>query len=1198
MQDTAAYRQDGVANAVSGRSLVSLVDTFDWSLTKLGPKEAWPQSLRTAVDIVLHSPVPMILIWGLDGPMIYNDGYSEISRDRHPALLGNSVSQGWPEAAQFMADTAAKVLAGKAQRLRNQEFVLERGGVAEKAWFDLAFSPVPDETGRPAGIIAIVSETTSRMRAEQATAGERERQQQALRQMPGFVALLAGPEHRYEYVNDAYVALSGAREFIGRPVREVFPEVIDQGFLELLDRVFADGAPFVARAMPISLDRADGERFIDLLYQPVRDDQGAISGIFVGGYDATDQVRAEVLLRESEERSRRIIEGVKDHGIFTTDMGGTIVDWTPGAEVVFGWSSDEIVGRDCSALFTPEDVAAGAPQQELTTARETGCAADVRWHLRRDGSRFFADGSVRPLHDADGKIGGFIKIARDETERRLIEDRLRSSEELANRVLASSADCIKVLDLDARLEFMTEGGMCVMEVDDFGDIAGLRWPDFWEGVEHDKANTAVAEARAGGTGRFQGFATTLKGTPRWWDVIVTPINGADGQPERLLAVSRDVTREKLAQEAERASGDRFRAAVDAVQGVLWTNSAQGEMRGEQAGWAALTGQSPDEYQGYGWAAAVHPDDAKATIDAWNDAVRERKTFIFEHRVRRHDGAWRLFSIRAIPALDEAGEIREWVGVHTDITAQRLAEDRLRELNETLEARVQERTADRDRMWRLSTDLMLVARLDGTITAVNPAWTTLFGWAEEELLDRDFMDLIHPDDAAQTIAEVGNLSEGLTTLRFENRYRHKDGSYRWLSWTAVPDQRLIHALGRDITGEKLRAEALAQAEEQLRQSQKMEAVGQLTGGIAHDFNNMLAVVMGSLELLKRRIITDDARVHRYADAATEGARRAANLTQRLLAFSRQQPLKPEPIDANKLVVGMSDLLRHSLGAMVQLETVLAGGLWRTSADPNQLENVILNLGVNARDAMPEGGRLTIETQNAHLDDRYAAAHLGLVAGQYVLIAVTDTGTGMPPEVIAKAFDPFFTTKDVGKGTGLGLSQVYGFVKQSGGHVKIYSEAGQGTTIKVYLPRLIGALAVASDAEQEFDIPLGEAQEVILVVEDEHAVRQLSVDALTELGYRTLEADGAASALRLLEAHPEIVLMFTDIVMPEVNGAKLAEAARRQRPDLRVLFTTGYTRNAVVHNGVLDAGVELLGRPFTIEELAAKVRSVLDAPVNDH
>ncbi len=388
--------------------------------------------------------------------------------------------------------------------------------------------------------------------------------------------------------------------------------------------------------------------------------------------------------------------------------------------------------------------------------------------------------------------------------------------------------------------------------------------------------------------------------------------------------------------------------------------------------------------------------------------------------------------------------------------------------------------------------------------------------------------------------------------------------------------------------------------------------------ALSWEHVLVIVMGAVLAPGKRTITACLRMTGRSDAVNfasyhqllNRARwRSAAMTRRLLGLiinrlvpdgpviiGVDEPLKPEPIDANKLVASMSELIRGSLGSDVRLETVLASGLWRTHADPNQLENVLLNLAVNARDAMPEGGRLTIETQNAHLDARYVAAHLGVPAGQYVMIAVTDTGSGMPPEVIAKAFDPFFTTKGVGKGTGLGLSQVYGFVKQTGGHVKIYSEADQGTTIKVYLPRLIGAQTPMSEDELSSELPTGDAQEVVLVVEDERAVRQFSVDALTELGYRVIEADGAEVALRLLDSHPEIVLMFTDIVMPDVNGARLAEEARRRRPDLKVLFTTGYTRNAVVHNGVLDPGVELIGKPFTIEELAAKVREVLDEPTS--
>ncbi len=389
-----------------------------------------------------------------------------------------------------------------------------------------------------------------------------------------------------------------------------------------------------------------------------------------------------------------------------------------------------------------------------------------------------------------------------------------------------------------------------------------------------------------------------------------------------------------------------------------------------------------------------------------------------------------------------------------------------------------------------------------------------------------------------------------------------------------------------------------AEEALRQSQKMEAVGQLTGGIAHDFNNMLAIVIGSLDMASRRIGDTTGKLERSIATAREGAERAAALTGRLLAFSRQQPLAPIPIDANRLVAGMSELLRRTLGEQIAVETVLAGGLWPTFADPGQLENALLNLAVNARDAIigdggdGDGGRLTIETANAHLDEAYAASRGEVRPGQYIMIGVSDTGSGMSPEVIAKAFDPFFTTKAVGRGTGLGLSQVFGFAKQSGGHVAIYSEVGEGTTVKLYLPRATGKVEPPTPMLPLDELPTGRSDEIILVVEDEQRVRHFSVDALRELGYTAISAANGAEALQILDQQPQIALLFTDIVMPEMNGRALSDLARAKRPDLKVLYTTGYTRNAVVHNGMLDAGVAFLPKPFTVAQLAIKVRDVLD------
>jgi PAS domain S-box-containing protein len=395
------------------------------------------------------------------------------------------------------------------------------------------------------------------------------------------------------------------------------------------------------------------------------------------------------------------------------------------------------------------------------------------------------------------------------------------------------------------------------------------------------------------------------------------------------------------------------------------------------------------------------------------------------------------------------------------------------------------------------------------------------------------------------------------------------------------------------------EARKKAEALLRQAQKMEAVGQLTGGVAHDFNNLLTVILGGLDVIGRQIPALEIspavrRIVRARDTALLGVKRAVALTNRLLAFSRQQPLAPKPIDANKLVAGTCELLRRTLGEAVSLETVLAGGLWRTHADPNQLENALLNLALNARDAMPNGGKVTIETANCALDEAYVAALTEPVqAGQYVLIAVTDTGVGIDKATLEKVFEPFFTTKEVGKGTGLGLSQVYGFVRQSDGHVRIYSEVGEGTTVKIYLSRYLGAEDRVEDVEHRRDDARAIGAESILVVEDDDAVRTYTIETLSELGYDVLAASSGAAALEILDRRQDIDLLFTDVVMPGgVNGRQLADEAVRRRPGLKVLFTTGYTRNAIVHSGRLDAGVQMIGKPYSFSELGAKIRALLD------
>ena len=539
----------------------------------------------------------------------------------------------------------------------------------------------------------------------------------------------------------------------------------------------------------------------------------------------------------------------------------------------------------------------------------------------------------------------------------------------------------------------------------------------------------------------------------------------------------------------------------------------------------------------------------------------------------------------------------------------------------------------------ATDFAIVTTdMAGVITGWYTGAENLLGWSRDEAIGRPAAMFFTDEDQAVGVpeAEMGTaLAKGRAPD--ERWHRRMDGSRFFAIGALLPKRdeagTLLGFLKilRDRTDEfelqeqrrslnetlkrlvDERTQALAQsneqlvaemaqrqqAEEQLRQAQKMEAVGRLTGGIAHDFNNLLTIITGSLDMLRRRVdlSAGDQRVPRLIDQAIEGANRAAALTYRLLAFSRQHPLAPEPVDANKLVAGISDLVRRTLGEHIAVETVLAGGLWRTHADANQLENALLNLAVNARDAMPDGGKLTIETGNTHLDEAYAASRPEVTAGQYVLIAVCDTGAGMTAEVLERVFEPFFTTKPVGKGTGLGLSQVYGFMKQSGGHIAVYSEPGYGTTMKLYLPRFRQAdevRGVAPDRSVVIDLLApARAGETVLVVEDEPLVRAFSVAALEEAGYGVLSAEDGPSGLALLDAHPEVALLFTDVVLTgPLNGRKVADEALRRRPDLKVVFTTGYTRNAIIHHGRLDEDVELITKPFTAAVLTGKLRAVLD------
>jgi PAS domain S-box-containing protein len=550
-----------------------------------------------------------------------------------------------------------------------------------------------------------------------------------------------------------------------------------------------------------------------------------------------------------------------------------------------------------------------------------------------------------------------------------------------------------------------------------------------------------------------------------------------------------------------------------------------------------------------------------------------------------------------------GQKREWTSEELTLIREiaertraaverRRAEEELRLLAASLERQVVQRTEERDRVWRNSRDLLVIIGADGIFRAVNPAWTTILGQRTEDVVGRSFLDFIWAEDAALTQGGLDTAASKHDLTNFENRYTNVDGTPRWISWHTAAEGDLVLAYGRDVTAQKRAQDELALAQEALRQSQKMEAVGQLTGGIAHDFNNLLAAIGGSLELLSRRIAEGRMNgVERFISTAQSASRRAAALTHRLLAFSRQQTLDPRPTQVNRLIGGIEDLIRRSVGPYVEVEVVGAGGLWLTKIDASQLENALLNLCINARDAMaPHGGRLTIETANKWLDER-AAKDRELPAGQYISICISDTGSGMTPEVIARAFDPFFTTKPLGEGTGLGLSMVYGFVRQSGGQVRVYSGVDRGTTMGLYLPRYTGDADIPQPTNKRVT-GTGDG-ETVLIIDDEPSIRMLVVEVLEEAGYAAIEAPDGASGLRALQSDVRIDLLVTDVGLPGgMNGRQVADAARAIRPELKVLFITGFAENAVVGNGHLDKGMEVLTKPFEMSELANKIRDLIE------
>ncbi|MFT4053941.1 MAG: PAS domain S-box protein [Novosphingobium sp.] len=810
-----------------GGACARLIERRDWSATPLGPIAQWPQCLTSALSFLLRSRVPMVLMWGPTGVMLYNDAYSNFAGSRHPGSLGSYVRESWPEVAAFNDAVIKAVLAGDTPNYRDQEMTLLRNGTPEQVWMDLDYSAVPDPAGNPAGVICILSETTERVAAQRRSA---------------FL-----------------LALSDDLRPLKTPAEITSLAAVRIG--ELLDA----------------------------------------SRVFYAEITSTGMMTVE----RDYARSVGSIAGVHSLASFGPDL---LAAYRNGVPVV--------------VYDIPADERLSAPAREGLTARE---------------------------------VGAFIDVV-------LFEEKQ------------------------------------------------------WVGL------LAVQSAK-----------------PRIWS------------------------------EAEQSL--------------------------------------------------------------------------------------------------------------------------VQEVAERVKVAIERARAERDRLWDLSQDMLARADFAGMMSAVNPAWTRVLGWTENDLLTRGYASLIHPEDRAHSLDVIARMAQSGEPVRFENRVAAHDGGWKTIEWIVAPEPDAINfvAVGRDLTDAKAREAELETAQEALRQSQKMEAIGQLTGGIAHDFNNMLTGIIGSLDLIQRNIAAGRLdRVDRYIDAGNASAQRAAALTARLLAFGRRQSLDLRATDINTLVSAMSDLLERTLGEQTMLETHFKADLWPASTDTNQLESALLNLCINARDAMPDGGKLIVETDNIHLDERYTRAYTDLQPGEYVVLSVSDTGIGMAASTLEKVFEPFFTTKPVGQGTGLGLSMIYGFARQSGGHVRIYSEPGFGTTVKLFVPRAHGEEETVQRASPEYPMGLGET---VIVVEDDPSVRLIIKEVLQDLQYNTIEVADAAAAIPLLQSDDRIDLLVTDVGLPGMNGRQLAEIAREARPGLNVLFITGYAPNATTRSGFLDEGMGMLTKPFAADALAAKVREML-------
>ncbi|MBY6265509.1 response regulator [Azospirillum sp. 412522] len=1247
-----------------------------WDATPLGPPDAWPQSLKTAVRIMLTSRQPIWIGWGRELTYLYNDPYKSIIGGKHPWALGLPTSTVWREIWADIHPLLKTALTGvEGTYVEDQLLIMERNGYPEETYYTFSYSPIPDDDGSPGGIICANTDVTDRVIGERQLALLRElatrtSQAQTWQQVCGrsVEALASDPR-------DVAFALIYLKEPEGTDFTLAAATGIAPGHPAAPDTLTADApvwplaepglepvhisdlGAIVAGSLPDSVWKRPPTQAV-VLPLPASGETGRSGLLIVGlnpyrlfddGYRrflglVAGQVAAAIANAESYEAERRRAEALAEidraktaffsnasHEFRTplTLMLGPLEEMLDasapqtGSSVTVPRNELEMVQRNgqrllrlVNALLDFSRIEAGRMRASFAPVDLAAYTADLassfRSAMEKAGLVYRIDCPTLPEpvwidRDLWEKIvlnlisNAFKYTLRGEVAVTL--EAVRGAAVLKVRdtgIGIPEAELTRVFDRFHRIEGQVgrthEGtGIGLALVKDLtgvhGGSVGVE-SRIGEGsvfiVSLPFGRTHLPLADTGG-GTAQAPTATradifLSEAMRWLPgpdaaapglpAEAAPVSASDrAQGETIVLADDNADMRGYVERLLAAAGYRVVAVGDGRAAVAAVRAARPDL--------VLSDVMMPHLDGFGVIDALRrdPDTRELPIILLSARAGEDSA-IDGFQAGADDYVAKPFSARELIARVE-GTLR-LAKLRRETSAM------LRAANEELEKRVAERTRELNQIWRNSRDLLAVLGTDGVFRAANPAWTEVLGHRPDEVVGCSFRQLVWPEDLEWT---QGGHEEAVkrSLTNFENRYRHKDGTPRWISWHTSVEGDAVYAYGRHITAEKEQAAALRQAEEQLRRAQKMEAVGQLTGGIAHDFNNLLQVIGGNLQLLLNDVGGNGRAADRVRNALS-GVTRGAKLASSLLAFARRQPLEPRVVNLGRLIRGLDDMLRRALGEEINIEVISAGGLWNTVVDPAQVENALLNLAINARDAMKGHGVLTIEAGNAELDDAYVARHGDIQPGQYVMLAVTDTGSGMPPEVQERAFDPFFTTKPEGHGTGLGLSMVYGFVKQSGGHVKIYSEMGHGTTIRLYLPRSQEAedLPVAVDATS-----VGGGSETVLVVEDDEEVRHTVVAMLTDLEYRVLQARDAQSALAILESGVPIDLLFTDVVMPgPLRSPELARKAKERFPHLAVLFTSGYTQNAIVHGGRLDPGVELLSKPYSREVLARKIRQVLN------